>query len=112
MVDNFEVKPNRVRHVCETTAAMFSAGCRNTIVVGEGRWVDDVGLHRRCVIMKLPDFTVDRYQEALRQKAAAVLILLPSNVTAIPQDSIQVSQVPEGACATSLWTRTMPLTFI
>ena len=41
--------------------------------------------------MKLPDFTVDRYREALRQKAAAVLILLPSNITSIPQDNIQVS---------------------
>jgi hypothetical protein len=41
--------------------------------------------------MKLPDFTVERYFEALRQSAAAVLLLLPKNMSAVPQDIIQVS---------------------
>ncbi|XP_061118078.1 nicalin-1-like [Conger conger] len=70
-------------------------GCRNAVVVGEGRWADDVGLHRRCVIMRLPDFTVDRFREALRQKAAAVLVLLPSNITAVSQDQVQSFMVSE-----------------
>ncbi|XP_036385862.1 nicalin-1 [Megalops cyprinoides] len=70
-------------------------GCRGAIVVAEGQWVDDPGLNRRCVIMKLPDFTMHRYREALRQNAAAVLILLPSNISAVPQDVIQGFMVTE-----------------
>ncbi|XP_064164642.1 nicalin-1-like [Anguilla rostrata] len=70
-------------------------GCRSTVVVGEGRWVDDVGLQRRCAIMRLPDFTADRYREALRQRAAAVLILLPGNISAVPQENMQSFMVSE-----------------
>lgn len=65
-------------------------GCRGAIVVAEARSADDSALTRRCVIMKLPDFTVERYLEAKRQNAAAVLILLPKNISTVPEDVIQV----------------------
>ncbi|KAG5272842.1 hypothetical protein AALO_G00169900 [Alosa alosa] len=64
-------------------------GCRGAIVVAEARSSDYPGLTRRCVIMKLPDFTLDRYEDAQRQNAAAVLILLPSNLSAVPPEVIQ-----------------------
>ncbi|XP_066502507.1 nicalin-1-like [Hoplias malabaricus] len=64
-------------------------GCRGAIVVAEARSADDTTLTRRCVIMKLPDFTVERYQEARRQNAAAVLILMPQNISTVSEDVIQ-----------------------
>ncbi|KAI1905193.1 hypothetical protein AGOR_G00013610 [Albula goreensis] len=70
-------------------------GCRSSIVIGEARWAGDPGLNRRCVIMKLLDFTVERYREALLQKAGAILILLPSNISAVPQDIVQGFMVSE-----------------
>lgn len=69
----------------------LTPGCRGAIVVAEARSSDDPGLTRRCVVMKLPDFTLERYEEAQRQNAAAVLILMPSNLSAVPQEVIQVS---------------------
>uniref|UniRef100_A0A673W6Z3 BOS complex subunit NCLN n=1 Tax=Salmo trutta TaxID=8032 RepID=A0A673W6Z3_SALTR len=70
-------------------------GCRGAIVQAEARSADEPVLTRRCVIMKLPDFTVERYLEALRQSAAAVLLLLPKNMSAVPQDIIQTFMVSE-----------------
>ncbi|XP_076835786.1 BOS complex subunit ncln [Brachyhypopomus gauderio] len=64
-------------------------GCRGAIVVAEVRSVADSVLTRRCVIMKLPDFTVERYLQAMRQNAAAVLILLPRNISSVPEDVVQ-----------------------
>ncbi|KAL7844107.1 hypothetical protein SRHO_G00226460 [Serrasalmus rhombeus] len=70
-------------------------GCRGAIVVAEARSADDTTLTRRCVIMKLPDFTAERYLEAKRQNAAAVLILLPQNISTVPEDVIQGFMVSE-----------------
>ena len=47
-------------------------------------------LSRRCVIMRLADFSYDKYQKALRQSAGAVVITLPKNMSAMPQDIVQV----------------------
>ena len=60
-------------------------------MIAEARAADDSSLTRRCVIMKLQDFTTEQYVEAQRQKAAAVLILLPQNISAVPPDVIQVA---------------------
>uniref|UniRef100_A0A8C5I5P7 BOS complex subunit NCLN n=1 Tax=Gouania willdenowi TaxID=441366 RepID=A0A8C5I5P7_GOUWI len=46
-------------------------------------------LSRRCVIMRLADFSYDKYQKALRQSAGAVVIMLPKNMSAMPQDIVQ-----------------------
>ncbi|XP_028828881.1 nicalin isoform X3 [Denticeps clupeoides] len=64
-------------------------GCRGAIVVAEARSSDDHSLMRRCVIMKLTDFTAEHYQDALSQNAAAVLILLPKNISSVPADVVQ-----------------------
>lgn len=47
-------------------------------------------LSRRCVIMRLADFSYEEYQKALRQSAGAVVIILPKNMSAVPQDIVQV----------------------
>ncbi|XP_008304720.1 nicalin-1 [Stegastes partitus] len=70
-------------------------GCRGAIVVAEARSADEPSLTRRCVIMKVSDFTTERYFEAQRQNAAAVLILLPKNTSSIPHDTIQSFMVSE-----------------
>ncbi|XP_010879679.2 nicalin-1 isoform X1 [Esox lucius] len=70
-------------------------GCRGARVQAEARSADEPVLTRRCVIMKLLDFSIERYLEALRQTAAAVLILLPKNISAVHQDIIQSFMVGE-----------------
>uniref|UniRef100_A0A667XUR3 BOS complex subunit NCLN n=1 Tax=Myripristis murdjan TaxID=586833 RepID=A0A667XUR3_9TELE len=59
------------------------------------RAADEPVLTRRCVIMKVPDFTTEKYLEAQRQNAAAILILLPKNTSTIPHDIIQSFMVSE-----------------
>lgn len=61
-------------------------------MVAEARSAVDTSLTRRCVIMKLPNFSTERYLEAKNQNAAAVLILLPQNISSVPEDIVQVIQ--------------------
>ncbi|XP_059185884.1 nicalin-1-like [Centropristis striata] len=70
-------------------------GCRGAIVVAEARSADEPVLTRRCVIMKVQDFTTEKYLEAQRQNAAAILILLPKNISSIPHDTIQSFMMSE-----------------
>lgn len=67
-----------------------SPGTRNAILNTEARTVEAEVLSRRCVIMRLLDFSYDKYQSALRQSAGAVVIILPKNMSAMPQDIVQV----------------------
>ncbi|XP_037530574.1 nicalin-1 isoform X3 [Nematolebias whitei] len=64
-------------------------GTRNAILNTEARTVEAEVLSRRCVIMRLADFSYDKYQKALRQSAGAVVIILPKNVSSMPQDIVQ-----------------------
>uniref|UniRef100_A0A671YWQ1 Nicalin n=1 Tax=Sparus aurata TaxID=8175 RepID=A0A671YWQ1_SPAAU len=61
-------------------------GTRNAILNTEARTVEAEVLSRRCVIMRLADFSYEEYQKALRQSAGAVVIILPKNMSAVPQD--------------------------
>ncbi|XP_035980638.1 nicalin-1 isoform X2 [Fundulus heteroclitus] len=70
-------------------------GCRGAIVVAEARSADEPSLTRRCVIMKIQDFTVETYFEALRQNAAAVLILLPQNISSVSHETVKSFMVSE-----------------
>ncbi|XP_030586334.1 nicalin-1 [Archocentrus centrarchus] len=70
-------------------------GCRGAIVVAEARSAEELSLTRRCVIMKVQDFTAEKYSEALRQNAAAILILLPQNISSIPHDAVQSFMLSE-----------------
>ncbi|XP_043909678.1 nicalin [Protopterus annectens] len=64
-------------------------GTRSAVLNTEARTVQADVLSRRCVIMRLIDFSYDKYQSALRQSAGAVVILLPKNVSTLPQDIVQ-----------------------
>lgn len=64
-------------------------GTRNAILNTEARSVEAEVLSRRCVIMRLADFSYDKYQKALRQSAGAVVIILPKNMSTMPQDIVQ-----------------------
>ncbi|XP_047443294.1 nicalin-1 isoform X4 [Mugil cephalus] len=64
-------------------------GTRNAILNTEARTVEAEVLSRRCVVMRLADFSYDKYQKALRQSAGAVVIILPKNMSAMPQDIVQ-----------------------
>nr|XP_046241283.1 nicalin-1-like [Scatophagus argus] len=70
-------------------------GCRGAIVVAEARSADEAVLTRRCVIMKVQDFTTEKYLKAQRQNAAAVMILLPRNTSGVPRDAVKTFMVSE-----------------
>lgn len=64
-------------------------GSRNAILNTEARTVEAEVLSRRCVMMRLAEFSYEKYQKALRQSAGAVVIILPQNMSTMPQDIVQ-----------------------
>ncbi|XP_031162879.1 nicalin-1 isoform X3 [Sander lucioperca] len=75
-------------------------GTRNAILNTEARTVEAEVLSRRCVIMRLADFSYEEYQKALRQSAGAVVIILPKNMSAMPQDIVQFMELEPEMLAT------------
>ncbi|XP_060088886.1 BOS complex subunit NCLN isoform X3 [Heteronotia binoei] len=63
-------------------------GTRNAVLNTEARTVEADVLSRRCVMMRLMDFSYEQYQKALRQSAGAVVIILPQSMSSVPQDVI------------------------
>ncbi|XP_040276789.1 nicalin-like [Bufo bufo] len=59
-----------------------SHGCRSAQVSAESRTLDAELLTRRCVIMRVSDFSMEKWTRALAQSAAAVLILVPAELPA------------------------------
>ncbi|KAM4707600.1 BOS complex subunit NCLN [Discoglossus pictus] len=66
-----------------------SYGSRNALLNTEARTVEADVLSRRCVLMRLADFSFEQYQKALRQSAGAVVIILPQDMAALPQEIVQ-----------------------
>ncbi|XP_056374040.1 BOS complex subunit NCLN isoform X2 [Hyla sarda] len=66
-----------------------SYGTRNSVLNTEARTVEADVLSRRCVLMRLVDFSFQQYQKALRQSAGAIVIILPRDMAALPQDIVQ-----------------------
>lgn len=64
-------------------------GTRNAVLNTEARTVEADVLSRRCVMMRLMDFSYEQYQKALRQSAGAVVIILPQSMSSVPQDIIR-----------------------
>nr|XP_023699521.1 nicalin isoform X3 [Paramormyrops kingsleyae] len=75
-------------------------GTRNAILNTEARTVEAEVLSRRCVMMRLLDFSYERYQKALRQSAGAVVIILPHNMSTMPQDIVQFMEMEPELLAT------------
>ncbi|XP_018583776.1 BOS complex subunit ncln isoform X2 [Scleropages formosus] len=75
-------------------------GTRNAILNTEARTVEAEVLSRRCVVMRLVDFSYERYQKALRQSAGAVVIILPQNMSTMPQDIVQFMEMEPELLAT------------
>ncbi|KAM8960471.1 BOS complex subunit NCLN [Pelodytes ibericus] len=66
-----------------------SFGTRNAVLNTEARTAEADVLSRRCVLMRLSDFSYEQYQKALRQSAGAVVIILPHDMAALPQEIVQ-----------------------
>ncbi|XP_075467386.1 BOS complex subunit NCLN isoform X2 [Ascaphus truei] len=64
-------------------------GTRNSVLNTEARTVEADVLSRRCVLMRLANFSFEQYQKALRQSAGAVVIILPADMAALPQDIVR-----------------------
>ncbi|KAM9460951.1 BOS complex subunit ncln isoform 2-T2 [Clarias gariepinus] len=75
-------------------------GSRNAILNTEARTVEAEVLSRRCVMMRLSDFSYEKYQKALRQSAGAVVIILPKNMSTMPQDIVQFMELEPELMAT------------
>lgn len=67
-------------------------------MVAEARSADEPVLTRRCVIMKVADFTTEKYLQAQKQNAAAILILLPQNMSSVSRDTVQVTSQAAAHC--------------
>lgn len=88
-----------VRH---PTQGRVPTGTRNAVLNTEARTIDADVLSRRCVLVRLLDFSYERYQRALRQSAGAVIIILPRTMAAVPQDVVRVSPAsPRGPLSPS-----------
>lgn len=79
------------------------AGTRSAVLNTEARTVEADVLSRRCVMMRLVDFSYEQYQKALRQSAGAVVIILPRSISSVPQDVVRVNRkvflsLPRGRC--------------
>lgn len=77
---------------------VLPSGTRNAILNTEARTVEAEVLSRRCIIMRLAEFSYELYQKALRQSAGAVVIILPKNMSAMPQDIVQVITLTPKCC--------------
>ncbi|XP_041913114.1 BOS complex subunit ncln isoform X3 [Alosa pseudoharengus] len=75
-------------------------GTRNAILNTEARTVEAEVLSRRCVLLRLADFSYEKYQKALRQSAGAVVIILPKNMSTMPQDVLQFMEMEPELLAT------------
>ncbi|XP_042230129.1 nicalin-like isoform X2 [Homarus americanus] len=72
-------------------------GSRSSLVNVEARSVDASSVARRCVLARLADLTSTHYQRVVSQGAAALLILLPTNLTAFSEDQCQLVHEVEAA---------------
>ncbi|XP_072315615.1 BOS complex subunit NCLN, partial [Eucyclogobius newberryi] len=79
-VSSYEFSSFRMQHY---NLRQHEYGCRGAPLGAEARSADDPVLSRRFVLMKVSDFTVKNLLEAQRQKAAAILVLLPQNMTSV-----------------------------
>lgn len=69
----------------------------------EARTVEADVLSRRCVMMRLVDFSYEQYQKALRQSAGAVVIILPRSISSVPQDVVRVNQTNKQTETTTMF---------
>ena len=66
----------------------------------EARSLDAGSVGRRCVLARLVDLTPSHYHRLVTQGAAALLILLPANITALTEEHhmvICLSSLPVSA---------------
>ncbi|XP_015221201.1 BOS complex subunit ncln isoform X2 [Lepisosteus oculatus] len=75
-------------------------GTRNAILNTEARTAEAEVLSRRCVLLRLVDFSFEKYQKALRQSAGAVVLVLPQNMSTMPQDIVQFMEIEPELLAT------------
>uniref|UniRef100_A0A803JQT7 BOS complex subunit NCLN n=1 Tax=Xenopus tropicalis TaxID=8364 RepID=A0A803JQT7_XENTR len=76
---------------CVSVAPHMLSGlsCRNALVQAESRTLEAELLTRHCIIMRLADFSTDRWYQALSQSAGALLILVPETLSGAPQGQQQ-----------------------
>ncbi|KAG0728028.1 Nicalin [Chionoecetes opilio] len=72
-------------------------GSRSSVVNVEARSLDAGSVARRCVLARLVDLTPGHYHRLITQGAAALLILLPVNLTALTQEHHQLVLEVEAA---------------
>ena len=56
----------------------------------EARSLDAKVVTRRCVLAKLKELTIEKYRDIVSQSAGGILVLLPNNLAALPQEEQEV----------------------
>lgn len=85
--------------------AFVLVGSRNTLVNMEARRLDSTVVTRRCIVTRLAELDLARYQSLIDNNAGAILILLPIDLGQLSDELQQVSccyQVPRSACLTTI----------
>ncbi|XP_045114699.1 nicalin-like [Portunus trituberculatus] len=72
-------------------------GSRSSLVNVEARSLDAGSVGRRCVLARLVDLTPSHYHRLVTQGAAALLILLPANITALTEEHHMLVREVEAA---------------
>lgn len=82
-----------------------AVGSQSALINMEARPLSSEVLTRRCVLARLQDLTIARFRELITQGAGAVLILLPRNMSHVPQQSVEEWQELESL----LFTQEVPI---
>ena len=56
----------------------------------EARSLDAKVVTRRCVLAKLKELTIEKYRDIVSQSTGGILVLLPKNLAALPQEEQEV----------------------
>ena len=65
-------------------------GCRAALVNVEAQPISALSFLRKCVVAKVKDLTIDRFKEAVQQNAGGLLVVIPSNLSQLPDTEKEV----------------------
>ncbi|PIK38191.1 hypothetical protein BSL78_24969 [Apostichopus japonicus] len=64
-------------------------GSRSSLINMEARPLSASKVPRRCLIAKLSELSAERYQELVSESAGALVVLIPQNFSAMPQEGLK-----------------------
>jgi len=66
------------------------SGCRAALVNVEAQPLSALSYLRKCVVAMVKDLTIDRFKDAVQQNAGGLLVVVPSNLSQLPDSEKEV----------------------